>query len=113
AEAPKAASSSRAVRGVICLWPLMIALTAWKGRPRISARSRCDQPRASSSSRMNAPGGNTSAIGQLLWDMGCSLKDSVIIFDRQDDDHVALGGFLDLEDQTELIIQPHRILVLP
>ena len=66
---PNAAPIARAVSGVISFFPLISLETVETGRPMICAKSSCDSPRASSSSLMNSPGGETCR------GTGCSLGD--------------------------------------
>ena len=61
ADVPSAADSSSAVSGVIARLAKMISFTTLGSRPRISANWVPFHPRASSSSRKNSPGGNTTA----------------------------------------------------
>src|SRR3954452_11831634 len=89
----------------------MMAFTAWSGRPMIRARSPWVQPRASSSSAMCSPGGNTSATRRLVPGMGRSP--SVIVLDADDHQHVAAVALLDLQDQAELVVESDRVLMPP
>src|SRR5262249_47795216 len=116
-------ASSTADCGVIALLPLTMALMVRSGRPRIEARVDCVHPRASSSALMKTPGGNvwaTRGIAALLdtRDEPCRWLDtSVVILDVVDDDHLrdrpALRVLFDLQDQAELVVEPHRALVFP
>ena len=72
---PNASANPFAVSGVICFLPAINSLTSRNGRSIICARSPCVHPRASSSSRMNSPGGKTSAGTR----MGTCYAPSVIL----------------------------------
>src|SRR3546814_3717281 len=85
-----------AVSGVMVRLPAMISLIRRVGRPMISASSVCDQPRASSSSLRNSPGGKISAAVFIQ----ASLGRSVVIADGHDDNELA--GFRSEEHTSEL-----------
>src|SRR2546421_2524829 len=73
------------------------------GRPIMSARSDCVQPRDSNASERNSPGGNTSA-GVLLSLMGISNfgdSDTFVI--------LVLDYF---KSYSVLVVEPHLILAV-
>src|SRR6266542_511440 len=97
---PNASASPLAVSGVTALRPEMIWLIVFWGLPRISARSDCVQPRASSSSRTKSPGGKTSAGVRF----GIVILPSVVILNSADDDDLLGSMPFELEDQPPLVI---------
>src|SRR5687767_6196524 len=93
--------------------PATRSLTSPSERPRISAKSACDQPRASSSSRMVSPGGKTSAGRRVVIVCSRSFVASVLVLDPQDLDSVAGSPRLQEEHQPVLVVEPHRVLARP
>src|SRR3546814_20676474 len=98
-----------AVSGVMVRLPAMISLIRRVGRPMISASSVCDQPRASSSSLRNSPGGKISAAVFIQ----ASLGRSVVIADGHDDNELAGFVLLQPQPQTPLVVESHGTLAVP
>src|SRR3546814_12706661 len=69
----------------------------------ISASSVCDQPRASSSSLRNSPGGKISAAVFIQ----ASLGRSVVIADGHDGNELAGFVLLQPQHQTPLVVESH------